>query len=63
VGGDNEQLLRERGLIEGPKLPPDYSAFIESLSEEELRVLVELKRRLDEAGIPTATLRVAMPVL
>lgn len=58
-----EETLRNAGLIEGPELPSEFSAFIEELSDEEVEVLVNLKQRLDKAGIPTTTLRVAMPVL
>jgi hypothetical protein len=58
-----EETLRDAGLIEGPELPKEFSAFIEELSDEEVDVLVNLKRRLDDAGIPTTTLQVAMPVL
>jgi hypothetical protein len=62
-GKGKEKTLRDEGLIEGPDLPSEFSAFIEELSEEEVDVLVNLKRRLDKAGIPTTTLRVCMPVL
>ena len=33
------------------------------MSNEEIQVLVDLKQRLDEQGIPTTTFKVAMPVL
>ena len=59
---EKERILRDQGLVAGPKLPAEYSAFIEELSDEELEVLVNLKRRLDEAGIETQPLRMAMPV-
>jgi hypothetical protein len=62
-GKGKEKTLRNAGLIEGPDLPSEFSSFIEELSEEEVEVLVNLKRRLDKAGIPTTTLRVCMPVL
>jgi hypothetical protein len=58
----NEKTLRDQGLIEG-ELPREFAAFIEELSDEEVRVLVDLKRRLDEAGIPTMNLRMCVPVL
>jgi hypothetical protein len=61
--GEKEQLLRKQGLIAGPELPREYSEFIEGLSDEEVEVLVGLKRRLDEAGIPTTTLERSMPIL
>ena len=60
--GDRESILREAGLIDGP-LPPAFSEFIEGMSNEEIEVLVDLKRRLDKEGIPTTTFKVAMPVL
>ena len=62
-GKGKEKTLRDAGLIEGADLPSEFSAFIEELSEEEVDVLVNLKRRLDKSGIPTTTLRVCMPVL
>jgi hypothetical protein len=58
----NEEILRSQGLIAGEELPPEYSAFIEELSEEEIEVLVNVKQRLDDAGIPTATFKMAMPI-
>jgi hypothetical protein len=61
--GAKERVLREHGLVAGPELPREYSEFIEGLSDEEVEVLLDLKRRLDDAGIPTTTLAMAMPVL
>jgi hypothetical protein len=61
--GENEELLRQYGLVEGPELPSEYSEFLEGLSREEIEVLVNLKQRLDEAGLSATTLKVSVPVL
>ena len=61
--GKNEQTLREVGLIKGPKFSGEYSTFIEELDEDDMEVLVKLKRRLDDAGIPTTTFEMSGPIL
>jgi len=63
---DNRDRLRKAGLIADSPLPDEHYDFIDDLSEEELNVLLNLKARLDERGIPTVPLSaitVAMPVL
>jgi hypothetical protein len=61
--GEKEQTLREVGLITGPEFSAEYSVFIEGLTDNEVKVLVELKRRLDAAGIPTTTFEMSGPIL
>ena len=61
--GKKEQTLREVGLITGPEFSDEYSVFIEGLTDDEVKVLVELKRRLDAAGIPTTTIEMSGPIL
>jgi hypothetical protein len=64
--GSNTERLREAGIVEDdPPLPPEYYDFLESLSEDEIELLVGLKRRLDDAGIPTQVLtsKALVPVL
>jgi hypothetical protein len=61
----NTDRLREAGLIADKPLPDEYYAFLEGLSEDEVELLLSLKRRLDEAGIPAqpVTAMAGMPVL
>jgi hypothetical protein len=65
--GNITERLRGAGLIDDAKapLPPEYYDFLETLSEEEVGVLVRLKQRLDDAGIPSQilTTRSLVPVL
>jgi hypothetical protein len=56
MNGENERTLRDAGLIVGGELDGDTAAFIEGLSEQEVEVVVDLKRRMDDAGIPPVTL-------
>jgi hypothetical protein len=63
MNGGKAEILRNEGLIAGPDLPPEYAAFIEELSDDEVELLINLKRRLDDAGIPTSRLELAMPIL
>jgi hypothetical protein len=63
---DNRDRLREAGLIADVPLRDEHYEFIDELSEEEINVLLGLKRRLDERGletIPLSAKAVAMPVL
>jgi hypothetical protein len=57
----NEQRLRDAGLIVADKLPPAFVAVLEELTPDEVEVLagltpdeaaviLDVKRRLDEAG-------------
>jgi len=52
----NARRLREAGLIADRPLPDRYYEMISQLSDEEVDVLLSLKRRLDDAGIATAPL-------
>jgi hypothetical protein len=64
--GGNVQRLRDAGLITAETLPGHYEAFIEDLSVEEVEILVVLKQRVDDAGIPHVALSdepVGMPIL
>jgi len=64
--GNNRDRLREAGLIADAPLRDEHYDFIDELTEEEISVLLNLKGRLDERGIPTVPLSakaVAMPVL
>jgi hypothetical protein len=61
--GHNEQILRDVGLISGPDFSGEYAEFIEGLTEDEVKVLVNLKQRLDDAGIPTSRLEMSGPIL
>jgi hypothetical protein len=47
---DNEQRLRDAGVIVSDELPPEYVAVVEGLTPDELEVIVAMKRRLDEAN-------------
>jgi hypothetical protein len=63
--GGNTDRLRDAGLIE-ERVPDESYAFIEELSAQEVAVLIGIKERLDEAGIPVQTFKpphAAMPVL
>jgi hypothetical protein len=61
--GHNEQILRHMDLIVGEEFSGEYAAFIEGLTEDEVKVLVNLKQRLDDAGIPTSKLEMSGPIL
>jgi hypothetical protein len=67
MDGSNTGRLREAGLIADSdvRLPQDYYDFLEELSEEEVELLLRLKQRLDDRGIPTQILaaRVLVPIL
>lgn len=54
--GGNADRLREAGLIADKPLDDRYYELIDGLSEEEVNSLISLKRRLDDAGIPTTPL-------
>jgi hypothetical protein len=43
--------LRDAGLIYVDELPREYRAVVEGLTEDELDVLLAVKRRLDEADL------------
>ncbi|HMI22610.1 MAG TPA: aroma-sacti cluster domain-containing protein [Gaiellaceae bacterium] len=43
--------LRDAGLIYVDELPREYRAVVEGLTDDELDVLLAVKRRLDEADI------------
>ena len=47
--GPNIQRLQDEGFMIKRPLPKEYAEVLEGLSEEELSVLVGVKRRLDEA--------------
>jgi hypothetical protein len=62
----NRDRLREAGLIADAPLRDEHYDFIDELSDEEINVLLDLKRRLEERGIETIPLTgkaTAMPVL
>lgn len=59
----NEEILRKIGLISGPKFSGKYATFIEGLTQDEVKVLVNLKQRLDDAKIPTSNLKMSGPIL
>jgi hypothetical protein len=48
-GSDKVKALRDAGVIYGRQLPREYRALVEGLTEDEVDVLVSVKRRLDEA--------------
>jgi hypothetical protein len=56
IEGGNADKLRKAGLIADRPLADRYYEVIDGLSEEEVNSLISVKRRLDEAGIPTAPL-------
>jgi hypothetical protein len=43
--------LRDAGLIYVDDLPREYRAVVEGLTEDELDVILAVKRRLDEADL------------
>jgi hypothetical protein len=46
---DNEQRLRDAGVIVIDELPREYRAVVEGLTPDELEVIVAMKTRLNEA--------------
>ena len=52
-GRSNAEALREAGFEIKHPLPDAYEDVIEGLTEEELALLVDLKRRLDDAEART----------
>jgi hypothetical protein len=63
----NTDRLQEAGLIaDTERVPEEHRKFLEDLSDDEVKVLIGIKARLDEAGIPVQPLGeplAAMPVL
>jgi hypothetical protein len=62
----NRDRLREAGLIADMELRDEHYEFLDELSDQEIQVLLDLKQRLDDKGIPVMPLSsraVAMPVL
>jgi len=47
---ENFDALKEAGVIVNPELLAEYEQVIDDLTEEELNVIIDVKRRLDEAG-------------
>ncbi len=52
----NTERLRDAGLIAETQPPDNYSELIEGLTEDEIDVLISLKKRLEDAGIPVEPL-------
>jgi hypothetical protein len=46
----NFEKLEAAGVIIRTPLPDEYAEVVESLSDEEVEVIVSLKKRLDQAG-------------
>lgn len=46
---DNQQRLRDAGVIVADDLPQEYAAVAEGLTSDEVDVIVAVKKRLDEA--------------
>lgn len=53
-GKSRIESLRNAGFLVKSPLPNKYEKVIEGLSTEELRVLVNLKKRLDQAELETS---------
>lgn len=52
----NYDRLRDARLIADTPLPDNYNQVIEDLTDEEIDLMISLKGRLDDAGIPTKPL-------
>ena len=52
----NAETLRRAGLVANTALPGQYERIVNGLTQQEVDVLIGLKRRLDEAGVRTAPL-------
>lgn len=48
-GNDNEQKLRDEGIIVADELPLPYQRLVASLTKQEVQRLIAMKRRLDAA--------------
>jgi hypothetical protein len=46
---DNQQRLRDAGVIVADDLPQEYAAVADGLTDDEVDVIVAVKKRLDEA--------------
>ncbi len=46
----NEKRLRDAGLITTDDVPPAYKEVFEGLTAEEVKVILDVKERLDKAG-------------
>jgi hypothetical protein len=45
------ERLRDAGLIIAPgDVPPEYSTVVDSLSPDELEILISVRKRLEEAS-------------
>jgi hypothetical protein len=49
--GDNEQRLRDAGVIITPHLEPPYKAFVDGFTQDQVDLIIELKGRLDQADL------------
>jgi hypothetical protein len=58
---DNRDRLREAGMIADMPLPDRYYEVIDSLESHEIDVLIALRQRLVDAGIPTVPLTAPVP--
>ena len=52
---DNVQQLQDAGVIVSDEVPPEYAAVAHGLTQDELDVLVSVKKRLDEAQRSSGT--------
>jgi hypothetical protein len=50
--GENEQRLRDHGIIAQGELPTEYSELIEGLEESEVDALISINEKLIDSGIP-----------
>jgi hypothetical protein len=48
-GNNNEQKLKDEGIIVVSELPVPYQRLVESLTKQEVQRLIAMKRRLDAA--------------
>jgi hypothetical protein len=53
--GSYEQQLRDAGVIISDELPQEYVDVFEGLSEDELKTILDVKTRLDQAADASGT--------
>jgi hypothetical protein len=49
VTGNNVEKLRAAGLIPTDDLPKEYEDVVNGLNDDEVKVILDVKKRLDEA--------------
>jgi hypothetical protein len=58
----NVELLEEAGILESANFSPEDQRLIESITPEEIAVLIKLRKKLGAAPLASANMRPNFPV-